>query len=514
MNQLLTLLCESIHAFQKERGSLCLCLSTQDDFSLNKLLHSFQRSNVLVEEILKFCDSNYEFCKQLNPEQIKSFNKLENIFNGFLTKTPFRDNIESIDDIIDCKINILDVTPLYTHSIIIHLTYVLTELALFNEDDNPSEISALSNFINWKERIGRERALGIVGFAMNEFNSEQFTRDFNILLSEQKLNKRSFLALASTRQKRVFDDIFIKNSDIDNVHKKMEANEIPLVNAKNWFKLVTSKMEMMHKIELELIKQFDNSNILARNTYQSLMEDKERSLILDFPFFRNLSEVTIHELFKLSNLKTYKKGSLLFLEGEPASRIYVIISGWVKVFKSTPNGDETVEQMLSTGNLVIETSIFTNDKYHSSAQISNEAKLMSFPASIYRNLLNKDLALALNSLKYLSQTSRTYLNQLDNNRLKSSKERVGWFLLKQFIEQKNQNTILLPYEKTIIASLLDMKPETFSRSLKSFKTKGLSTEKHQVQIKDIKVLCHYCDTDLAKHCHFKDKHDCKFKNTK
>ena len=514
MNQLLTLLCQSIHAFQKERGSLCLCLSTKDDFSFNKLKHCFEKSNHLIDEILNFCKLNDGLCKQLKAEQFKSFKKLGNIFNGFLTKASFRESLFDLEDVEKCNINILDVTPLYTHSIIIHLTYVLIELALFEESNNPSEISALSNFINWKERIGRERALGIVGFALNEFDSEQFTKDFNILLSEQKLNERSFLALASIRQKKIFDNSFTKSSDIEQVHKQMEAHEIPRVNAKNWFNLVTEKMEMMHKIELELIQQFDSTNTLAKSTYNTLLEDKERSMILDFPFFRNLSEETIHELFKLSNLKTYKKGSLLFLEGEPASRIYVIISGWVKIFKSTPNGDETVEQMLSTGNLVIETSIFTNDKYFSSAQISNEAKLMSFPASIYRNLLNKDLALALNSLKYLSQTSRSYLNQIDNNRLKSSKERVGWFLLKQFIEQKNPNTILLPYEKTIIASLLDMKPETFSRSLKSFKTKGLSSEKHQIQIKDIKVLCHYCDADLATHCHFKDKHDCKFKHSK
>ncbi len=509
MNQLLILLCQSIHAFQKERGSLCLYLSTKDEYSLNQLNQCFEKSDNLVKEILNYCSVEKVQCKTLNSEQIKSYKKLENIFNGFSNKASFRKKPFGINN---DDIDIYDVTPLYTHTIIIHLTYVLTELALFGNKINPSEISALSNFINWKERIGRERALGIVGFAMNEFNSEQFTKDFNILLSEQKLNQRSFLALASTRQKKLFDGKFMNYADIDSVHKKMEADEIPIVNATNWYKLVTNKMDMMHSIEMELIEQLESNNSTKSTAFRSLLEDKERSLVLDFPFFRNLSEETIHELFKLSNIKTYKKGSLLFLEGEPASRIYVILSGWVKIFKSTPNGDETVEQMLSTGNLVIETSIFTNDKYFSSAQISNKAKLMSFPASIYRNLLNKDLALALNSLKYLSQTSRTYLNQIDNNRLKSSKERVGWFLLKQFIEQKNPNTILLPYEKTIIASLLDMKPETFSRSLKSFKNKGLSTEKHQIQIKDIKVLCHYCDADLATHCQFKNKHDCKFKN--
>jgi len=503
MNQLRTLLCQSIHAFQKERGSLCLYLSSKDVFSLKELKQCIAKNNDLIDEILKF--ARYED-KKFNTQQRKSYDKLEQIYNNFKSKAPFRSKVE------DSEINVLKANALYTYNLIIHITYVLIELALFDKDNIPAEISAISNFINWKERIGRERALGIIGFALNQFDSEQFRRDFNILLSEQNINKRSFLALASERQSEAFKSGFKLNSDIEKVHDKMEADEIPQVNAKNWYIMLTEKMDMMHDIELALIQQL-GKRTPNQTPLQCSIGKEDQATVLDFPFFRNLSSTTIDELFRLSNLKSYKKGSLLFLEGEPATRIYVVISGWVKIYKSTADGNETVEQMLSSGNLVIESSIFNNDKHFSSAQISNEAKLLSFPASIYRNLLQKDLALALNSLKYLSQTSRTYLNQIDNNRLKSSKERVGWFLLKQFIEQKNPNTILLPYEKTIIASLLDMKPETFSRSLKSFKNSGLSSERHQIQIKDIKMLCNYCDTDLATHCQFKDNHkDCKFKN--
>ena len=502
MNQLLTLLCQSIHAFQKERGSLCLYLSTKDDYSLKKLLQIIKTNDLLIEEILIF--AQYK-AKKFNPEQRKSYDKLQQIYKNFEGKAQFRLNITLKD------VDVLQATSLYTYSLIVHLTYVLIELALFDDNNIPAEVSALANFINWKERIGRERALGIVGFALNQFNSEQFRRDFKILLSEQNINKRSFLALASERQKKAFESCFIVNRNIENVHQQMEADEVPHVNAKNWYDMVTEKMEVMHVIEQALIKQLNNQPN-NESPLQCSVPQEEQSVILDFPFFRKLSQPTIGELFRLSNIKNYKKGTLLFLEGEPASRIYVILYGWVKIYKSTADGNETVEQMLSTGNLVIESSIFSNGKHFSSAQISNEAKLMSFPSSIYRNLLKKDLALALNSLKYLSQTSRSYLNQIDNNRLKSSKERVGWFLLKQFIEQKNPNTILLPYEKTIIASLLDMKPETFSRSLKSFKNSGLSSEKHQIQIKDIKVLCHYCDENLSTHCQFKNNHaECKFK---
>jgi len=51
--------------------------------------------------------------------------------------------------------------------------------------------------------------------------------------------------------------------------------------------------------------------------------------------------------------------------------------------------------------------------------------------------------------------------------LKTATERVGWFLLKLGMEQNagKANAITLPYDKTTIASFLDMTPETFSRTL-------------------------------------------------
>jgi CRP-like cAMP-binding protein len=455
-----------------------------------------------MDQLLSF---DFSTSDSYNQQQFDSYHKISFILSGFKDKTPFRSNFDL------CDFDIHQVIPLYTHRIIIHLSYVLMELPLFADKSHPNELSAISNFVNWKERIGRERALGVIGIALNEFNSEDFVRDFNLLIGEQKLNQHTFLLLASSEQKQIYDNFNINSENIDLFYARMEVSEKPNITAQMWFELVTERMEIMHEIELKLFNQQLKTDLVVTTSQASHLNIGEKSLIVNFPFFRNLSNETLDELLRLSNVKTYPKGRLLFLEGEQASRIYVLLSGWVKIYKGSTDGNEVVENMLTTGDLVIESTIFASDKYYSSAQVSNQAKLLSFPSSIYRKLLKNNLKLALNSLKYISQSSRNYLNQVDNNRIKSSKERVGQFLLKQFIKQKNPNTILLPYEKTIIASLLDMKPETFSRSLKSFKNKGLKSEKHQIQIENINMLCNYCDAEIAQQCKFKEKNDCKFK---
>ena len=271
---------------------------------------------------------------------------------------------------------------------------------------------------------------------------------------------------------------------------------------------------MMHEMEQKFISAlFSNPVKSTTKAGAQLFKGEELEAVEDYLLFRGLSAKVKDKMFQSSNVKDYKKGSLLFLEGEQASRIYVVISGWVKIFKNSAEGTEKIEHMLTSGDVVIESSIFESSNYTNNAQVSVEGRLLSFPAAIYRHWVNQDLTLALNSLKYLSQSSTQYQQQVEANRVKSTKERVGHFLLKQFVAQKNPNTIMLPYEKTIIASLLDMKPETFSRSLKSFKQEGLTSEKQQIQVKNMTMLCGYCDKEIAQGCQFKKQHDCQFNET-
>jgi len=503
VDNLLQALCKIIHDFQKERGTLCLYLCEPTSDTLEKINTCVKNSNNQLSFLKQYHD---KYGANLNKQQQKSFKKLAHIIEVFQLKIPFRSVVEK------GQVDVREVIPLYTHHLIIHLIYILIELALFDENNDPAEVSALANFINWKERIGRERALGVMGFALNEFDSELFVRDFKILLDEQEINKRSFSTLASQRQQTVFNRCFSTQKDVHSFHEQMETSEKPKLDASYWFDILSAKMNMMHDIELKLIDLMYKKKAKSSSSDHAadhLFNAAEKLQVEGFPLFRNLSDRVKDSLIRSSNVKSYKKGSMLFLEGEPATRIYVVISGWVKAFKSGADGNENIEHMLTCGDVVLESSIFSSSNYYNTAQVSTEAKLLSFPAAIYRNLVCKDLTLALNSLKYLSQSTKKYQEQIDNNRLKSSTERVGQFLLKEFIKQKNPNTILLPYEKTIIASVLNMKPETFSRSLKALKKTGLSSEKQQIQIKDIKTLCGYCDKEISESCQFKNYHECK-----
>ena len=498
----LQLISRTTHAFQAERGVLCMYLSNPTDCNLALFHSAVVKSDGFQKEINELIIE----CEQIdNAPLVGNLNKISRSLNHFLDQAAYRTKGSSF------PLNASEALMTYTHQLISHLILLQIELLLAVHSNKSVQISALSNFMNWKDRTGRERALGAVGINLQQFNCDMFLHGFEMLLNEQQVNKRTFLALADEDQKNLFNHLFIEHIEIEAVHKQVTQSQTLTINANFWFDLVSQKIDMMHDLEQKFIAAlFSKPARQTATPKYHLFNNDEVEQVEDYLLFRNLSPHIKNKLFQSSNVKDYKKGSLLFLEGELASRIYVVISGWVKIFKNSAEGTEKIEHMLTSGDVVIESSIFESSNYTNNAQVSVEGRLLSFPAAIYRHLVNQDLTLALNSLKYLSQSSTQYQQQVEANRVKSTKERVGHFLLKQFVTQKNPNTIMLPYEKTIIASLLDMKPETFSRSLKTFKKEGLSSEKQQIQVKNMKMLCDYCDKEIAQSCQFKQQHDCEF----
>ena len=123
------------------------------------------------------------------------------------------------------------------------------------------------------------------------------------------------------------------------------------------------------------------------------------------------------------------------------------------------------------------------------------------PAPIIRENINTNNDLAINVLTAMSVHSQLLIQGLESIRLKSATERVGWFLLKLLLEQgRVPDMVELPYDKSLIASYLDMKPETFSRTLKKFKQKGFEIRKDAVILPQVKALCGFCDSNVSGIC--------------
>src|SRR5271156_855995 len=182
--------------------------------------------------------------------------------------------------------------------------------------------------------------------------------------------------------------------------------------------------------------------------------------------FSDLADEEIAHFHNAAQARSYKKGKTLYVQGEPAEFFYVICGGWIKLFHATPEGEEIIVDMLTTGHMVGESAIFGQDRHTSSAQVIEDVQLLSIPASLLKDRIRLSPSLALSMLSSMFRHHRRHYGEIALNAMQSAPQRVGCFLLRLCPKDKKRDVVLnLPYDKTLIAHTLGMKGATFSRAL-------------------------------------------------
>ncbi|PHS22353.1 MAG: hypothetical protein COA85_11745 [Robiginitomaculum sp.] len=414
----------------------------------------------------------------------------------------------------------------YTYTTLSPILDVQIEIALHVASVAPTTATAYANLLQWKERVGRERAWGAHGFCSQVFKNREFSERMLTLIDEQGSYKRAFMSLASPAHRELVDKLtsgYVMQF-VEDLHALLasdeQAEELEAISPITWFQLLTGKIERLKLVEIELVSNLVATPVSLTPRTQAPAKPKtapmasslERHmpLIRALPALSKLDEKELLALLAHANIQECEKGKLLFLQSEPLSRFYLILSGWVKLFKGSDTGNEAVLQMLSAGDSIMEAAVLLNIPSVVSAQVVEKTTILSLPAPVVRQVLQDNNAFALNMIGSLSMRSQHLIQQIEQSRLRNASERVGWYLLKLGIEEGGGTTtsIRLPYDKSLIAAYLDMTPETFSRTLKKFRAQGFRIENDTITQPHPKALCSFCDQSLANACRYRDEPDC------
>jgi CRP-like cAMP-binding protein len=477
-----------------------------------------------ISEQFSYSDSAYTLLHKNLKQWLKEPKLPSNCIKELESILKVWDDLTKIrNKIVKRELSTAHLIDYYSHKLIIPLLKSMTVIAR-NAQEGPSDFAnTYEAFLQWKERIGLERAIGAKGLIGNNFHNTEFLERLLFLISEQKAYRNIYMTIANPAQKQIVTDALKKPASVElsRLHALLQTSPqseaLSQLSPEKLFNLVTSKIEDFYKVEKQLVEIICEKNLPPaqqnnqRTTHLSFSTalGEYEALVKSLPLFSGLTTESFSSLLQHGQIRDFPKGKLLFLEGEHANRFYIVLKGWIKIFKGTTSGEETTLQMLSAGDPIMESAVFLNTTFPVSAQVAENATLLSLPAPVIREQVRGDHKLALNLLANMSQHSQGSIRQIESARLKSADERVGWFLLKLLIEQGYRSKhIELPYDKSLIASYLDMKRETFSRSLKRLKEKGFSIENNTISIPDSRALCGFCDSNLNKKCKNRNTSHC------
>ena len=212
--------------------------------------------------------------------------------------------------------------------------------------------------------------------------------------------------------------------------------------------------------------------------YDSLALFKSLTLFADIP------AEDIKRFTDAAHVKNYKKDKLIFTEDEKADYFYIILSGWIRLFHTTEEGEEINLAILTGNSIVGESAIFEQGRHTSSAQVAEAAQVLCIPLNLLKEYLLVSQKMAFNMLTIMTKYQRLHALQLELYHLYTAPQRIGCFLLGLCppLDQIDGVKINLPYDKALIASTLGMKGATFSRALNILR-KETGLELHGTHVK-------------------------------
>ncbi|QTF92902.1 Crp/Fnr family transcriptional regulator [Halomonas sp. BM-2019] len=206
------------------------------------------------------------------------------------------------------------------------------------------------------------------------------------------------------------------------------------------------------------------------------------------PLFAGLGDETLALLGRGAHERCCPRGTRLFAQGEPADRFYVVLDGWVKLYRDSPDGSECLVGLFSRGESFAEAAMFDRQGFPVNASVAEDARLMVFPAEPFLDTLLEHRALTLNLLANLTGMLRALVLQLDQLTNQSTHQRLAAFLLSLCPDGAAHATVCLPCDKMLIAARLGMKPESFSRAMARLRGLGVRCERNCVHLEDLPAL--------------------------
>lgn len=221
------------------------------------------------------------------------------------------------------------------------------------------------------------------------------------------------------------------------------------------------------------------------------MDPKDFEIVCGTRLFAGLDRDAVAGLLRGSAPRRHPKGQMLFEQGDPAIAFYIVLEGWVKVFRPSVVGDEAVFGVFTTGETFGEAAMFIQGRYPAAAQVVEDARLLAVHADVFRERVHSNPDLAFDMLAAMSRHLHSLVNQVEQLQTRSSAQRLAQFLVSLAPVTEGAAVVALPYDKSLIAHRLGMKPESLSRAFARLRAQDVTTDGNRVMVADVGRLRDY-----------------------
>jgi len=184
--------------------------------------------------------------------------------------------------------------------------------------------------------------------------------------------------------------------------------------------------------------------------------------------------------------KAVARGEIVLFEGEPARAVYFVVSGVVKIFKTSTDGKEQILYLARPGDSFNDVPVFDGGLSLASAEALTQVVLYAIKKSDLETSLQEYPKLAMNVTHVLSKRIEQVISLVEDLSFRRVTGRVAKILLENTEDTDGHKHRLTQQE---MAAMAGTAREMIGRSLKLLEEEGkVRLERNRIVITDKEAL--------------------------
>ena len=200
-------------------------------------------------------------------------------------------------------------------------------------------------------------------------------------------------------------------------------------------------------------------------------------LLERLPLFAGFGHDALTRLSARCVTRTFPAGHVLFSTGEPCRGLYVVETGRVRIYRTSPSGREQVLHVEGAGRPVAELPLFDGGDYPASAITEVESRLVFLPRAEFEALYRENPDVAQAVIRTLGKRLRHLVHVTETLAFRDVAARLASFLAEyaaQYGTRTKQGVeIVLDRTREELSFELGTARESVSRALKQLADKGV-----------------------------------------
>lgn len=191
--------------------------------------------------------------------------------------------------------------------------------------------------------------------------------------------------------------------------------------------------------------------------------------------FKHLTPDEVAILNFSKDFRQYKRGDILYQEGNRISGFFCIHNGIIKVFKTGFDGKEQIIRFAKNGDIIAYRSVLSNELACTSAKVIEDCQVCFIPSEVLISFIKSNSAYALELLKLACHElgeANSFITDIAQKTVRERLAEVLLFLVNDFgLDQEQFLNISLTREE--LANIVGTATESVIRLLSEFKSDKL-----------------------------------------